>query len=104
MTSNGSPIAILADMLSLDPDVGRLVLDQTGLKGEYDFTLRWTPRNGWTPRTEAEGGDHTEIAAVDSSGPSIFTAIQEQLGLKLDPQKGPGAIFFIDYVEKPSEN
>ena len=68
----------------------RPVLDRTGLSGVYDFVLSWTPEpSGSTP---------------DLSGPSLFTAIQEQLGLKLETQKAQVEIFVIDHVEKASAN
>jgi len=68
----------------------RPVLDRTGLTGTYDFTLEWNPAYG-TPNP-------------DPDAPSIFTALQEQLGLKLEPQKAPVEVFAIDHAEKPSEN
>jgi uncharacterized protein (TIGR03435 family) len=68
------------------PVSGHPVVDQTGLKGRYDFTLKWAQ----------EGGDSQE--------PGLFTAIQEQLGLKLVPAKAPVEVIVIDHVEKPSEN
>ena len=66
------------------------VADKTGLTGNYDFTLEWAPTTG--------------SAASEDSGPSIFTAVQEQLGLKLEPTKGPVDALVIDHVEKPTEN
>jgi uncharacterized protein (TIGR03435 family) len=72
--------------------------DQTGLKSTYDFELRWSPDSNPGRRTvEAE----PESVASDS-GPSIFTAIQEQLGLKLEPRKGPVDILVVDHVERPT--
>jgi uncharacterized protein (TIGR03435 family) len=68
------------------------VIDRTGAVGKYDFELSWMPDPG------------TSNNAVDSSGPSIFTALQEQLGLRLESQKGPIPILVIDRVERPSEN
>jgi uncharacterized protein (TIGR03435 family) len=69
------------------------VLDRTGLSGNYDFSLRWTPESldGGTPSPEA-------------SGPSIFTALQEQLGLKLESATGPVQTLVVDHIERPSEN
>ena len=65
------------------------IADRTRLTALYDFTLKWTP----------------DVAADDSSGPSIFTAIREQLGLRLDAVKNvPVDILVIDAVEKPTEN
>ncbi|MGA7156475.1 MAG: TIGR03435 family protein [Acidobacteriaceae bacterium] len=78
--------------------VGRTVLDKTGLKGDYDFTLHWTPDDSPT------GPDGANANPGDSLGPSIFTALQEQLGLKLEAQRGPVEVLVIDQVELPSEN
>jgi uncharacterized protein (TIGR03435 family) len=69
---------------------GRPVIDKTNLKGLYDFRLQFTP--------ERLPGN------PDVSGPSIFTAIQEQLGLRLESTKGPVEVLVIDHVERPSEN
>lgn len=88
--AQGVPINSLANGLS--QQLGRKVLDKTGLKGNYDYTLEWTPDQVHTEGTE------------DSSGPSIFTAIQEQLGLKLESRTAPVDILVIDHVEMPSPN
>ena len=91
---------ILADVLS--HQLGRPVLNQTGLKGNYDFTLKWTPDMA---HRQMPGGTPGDAAPPpDVSGPSIFTALQEQLGLKLESQKGPEDTLVIDHVERPSEN
>jgi uncharacterized protein (TIGR03435 family) len=87
--------------------LGRTTLNQTGLKGDYDFTLQWTPDQdeGLILKSPQGGMPGTDNAPpLDSSGPSIFTAMQEQLGLKLDSQKGPVPILVIEHVERPSEN
>ena len=73
----------------------RPVLDQTGLTGNYDFKLTWTPD---------EMKAAPDSSASSDSGPSVFAAIQEQLGLKLEPAKGPVDVYVIDHIEKPSEN
>jgi len=102
---SGAPIAMLADTLS--NQVGRTVLDQTGLKGNYDIELKWTPNAGtgmMMPHGAGDGGDGKAPPPPDASGPSIFTALQEQLGLKLESQKGPVETYVIAHVEKPSEN
>ena len=81
---------MLLNFLSIQPEIGgRTVVDETGLTDKYSFTLKWTPDD--TPQSEA-------------SGPSLFTAIQEQLGLKLEPQKGPVDAIVIDHIEMPSPN
>jgi bla regulator protein BlaR1 len=95
----GIPISNLVHLLS--QQLGRAVLDKTGLTGKYDFTLQWTPDESQGP----PGPPGMDAAAPpDSLGPSIFTAIQEQLGLKLESQKGPVEILVIDHAEKASEN
>lgn len=98
------PMSTLATQLS--QALGRSVIDETGLKGNYDVKLEWTPdtseRRGMgdgDPRPSSEAPP-----APDPAGPSLFTALQEQLGLKLEGRKGPVEILVIDHVEKPSEN
>jgi uncharacterized protein (TIGR03435 family) len=80
----------------------RDVLNRTGLPGKYDFQLDWMPDSGPCPMaSDPQGG---LAAGEPSSRPSIFTAAQEQLGLKLEPAKGPVGILVIDSVSRPSEN
>jgi uncharacterized protein (TIGR03435 family) len=71
---------------SLSGTVDRMVIDSTGVTGEYDFELTWSPDNS------------------ADAGPAIFTALQEQLGLKLEPAKAPVDVVVIDHLERPSEN
>lgn len=78
----------------LSGELGRTVVDKTGLNGSYDLQLTWTP--------EAGAGDGTQADAA--SGPTLFTALQEQLGLKLEAAKGPVQILVIDTIQKPGEN
>jgi uncharacterized protein (TIGR03435 family) len=76
--------------------LGRPVINRSGITGLFDFRLEYAI-------DETTGG--TRVAPSDEpAGPSIFTAIQEQLGLKLESAKGPGERLVIDHVEKPSEN
>jgi uncharacterized protein (TIGR03435 family) len=70
------------------------VSDKTNLAGRYDVELRWTP----------EYVEMRSNASSEQDAPSIFTAIQEQLGLKLQPARVPVRVFVIDHVEKPSDN
>jgi uncharacterized protein (TIGR03435 family) len=85
---------MLVTVLSMQPEIGgRLVVDKTGLTGKYDFTLRWTPDMG-------QGADQPGADA----GPSLFTALQEELGLRLQPTKAPVDMLVIDHVELPSAN
>jgi uncharacterized protein (TIGR03435 family) len=74
------------------------VLDQTGLSGSYEINLVWTPENLHPVATTFEAPD-------PAPGPSIFTAVQEQLGLKLESRKGPVEVLVIDHAERvPVEN
>jgi bla regulator protein blaR1 len=98
-TGIGAPLSILAAQLS--QQLGRSVIDKTGLTGKYDFTLIWAPDPGAAGGVPA-GTDAAQ--APDSSGPSIFAAVQEDLGLKLQPGKGPVEMVVIDHVEKPDSN
>jgi uncharacterized protein (TIGR03435 family) len=85
----------------LSRQLGRIIVDKTGLNGRYDFTLEWTPEGAAAPPA---GGSPSGTAPPDQSGPDIFTAIQEQLGLKLKSTKGPVDVIVIDHIEKPSAN
>jgi len=77
----------------------RPVIDKTGLTGNYDFDLSWRPDG-----TQFGGRGGTLPAASDPDRPDIFTALQEQLGLKLEAQKGPGEVIVVDNADKPSDN
>lgn len=86
--------------LTLHYWTGRIVVDKTGLTGRYDFSLRWSPMSDPASAT----ANPIDTQPSDSSSPSIFTALQEQLGLKLEPMKYPIDTIVIDHVEPPSEN
>ena len=79
----------------------RPVLDQTGLAGRFDFTLNWTPDDSQFGGMGAKIPPPTDSATAP---PNLYTAIQEQIGLKLDATKAPADVLVIDHVEKPSEN
>lgn len=99
-----APIDALTHVLS--QQLGRTVIDKTGLTGNYDYTLHFTPQN-MPPRMgpgPGPGGGADAPPPPDTSGPDIFTAIQEQLGLKLVSTKGPVDVIVIDHMDKPSEN
>ncbi len=104
LTGQGLPISNLVRLLS--EQLGRTVLDRTGLTGDYDFTLQWAPEGSAPLAMVPEGGrpETVRTPLPESSGPSIFTAVQEQLGLKLKPQRGPVETLVIEQVERPSEN
>jgi bla regulator protein blaR1 len=84
----GSSLSVLANLLS-SQGPSHAVVDKTGLTGIYDITLRWSP---------------DDIGSSDASLPSLFTALQEQLGLKLEYNKNPIDVIVIDHVERPSAN
>jgi uncharacterized protein (TIGR03435 family) len=96
-------IAQLADALSTLTNTGssldRPIIDRSGLTGNFDVDLQFTPERipGAGP-----GGPPQGAPPIDPDGASIFTAIQEQLGLKLDPQRGPVEVLVIDRVERPT--
>jgi uncharacterized protein (TIGR03435 family) len=94
----GSPFQSLTSRLA--QLIGRTVIDKTGLSGNFELHLEWTP----DAPPAAAGAVSDNPAPTDSSGPSIFTAMQEQLGLKLESGRGPVETLVIDSVERPSEN
>jgi bla regulator protein blaR1 len=100
ITGNSVTMAALARLLS--SRVGRAVVEMTNLTGDYDFKMSFTPDMAPQPGSSGDGTD--QPAGVDSGGPSIFTALQEQLGLRLEAQKGPVEVVVIDSVQKASEN
>jgi uncharacterized protein (TIGR03435 family) len=79
----------------------RPVLDQTAITGRYDFTLLWTPDDSQFSGMGAKIPPPTDNAAAP---PNLYTAIQEQIGLKLDATQAPAEVFIVDHVEKPSAN
>jgi uncharacterized protein (TIGR03435 family) len=101
MNAGGMPLTNLAQTLS--PMVGRIVLDKTELTGNYDFELTYS-LEGLGSAFPGGGGPPLVNGApppVDPNNPTIFTALQEQLGLKLDSQRGPVDVVVIDRVEQP---
>jgi bla regulator protein BlaR1 len=89
----------------LSVQLSQTVLDKTGLTDNYDFTLHWTPDDNRGATASGQQGDDTTPPAKSSEPSiSIFTALQEQLGLKLESQTAPVEILVIDHVEAPAEN
>ena len=85
-----------SDMAShFSRQLGTVVVDKTGLAGSYDFNLNWT--------SDASGGGTFDAPVSAASAASLLAAIQEQLGLKLEPQKGPMQVLIIDHAERPAE-
>lgn len=103
LDSQGTNMEMLSRVLS--QQLSRTVTDKTGLKGNYDFTLQWTPDDAPPPVPGgADGGPPHNDNASDTTGPSLFTAVQEQLGLKLESTKGMADVIVIDHIDAPSEN
>jgi uncharacterized protein (TIGR03435 family) len=76
-------------VLALSDNLSRTVIDKTGLTGNFDIDLKWTP---------------DDQQGTPDAGPTLFTALEEQLGLKLVPAKGSVDTFVVDHVERPTEN
>jgi uncharacterized protein (TIGR03435 family) len=77
--------------------LGRSVVDKTELTGAYNFKLEWAPDEFQVP------GPSEISPTADPSGPSIFTALQDQVGLRLEPGKGPVEVLVVDDAQKPAE-
>jgi uncharacterized protein (TIGR03435 family) len=97
ISAGGMSLAMFANGIA--PMVGRVILDRTGLTGNFDIDLEWTPdrmpQGGPPP-----GGP--DLPPIDPNGPSIFTAVQEQLGLRLESTRGPVDVLVVDSVEPPT--
>jgi uncharacterized protein (TIGR03435 family) len=91
----GMPLSVFANGIS--GQLGRMVIDRTGLTGNWDFELSFAPER---PLGALPPG--VEPPPVDPNAPTLFTAVQEQLGLKLDSAKGPVEVWVIDGIEKPT--
>jgi uncharacterized protein (TIGR03435 family) len=96
LLGRGENMASLVSILT--QIVGRPVVDKTGLTGTYDFDLKYAPQQNSSPIPGAEPSE------ASSDLPSIYIALQEQLGLKLEPAKGPVEFLIIDHAERPLEN
>jgi len=94
MIAGGTTMQRLAANLTVRLD--RIVFDKTGLAGRFAFTLAWTPDQ--IPTEAPPPG----IPPIDPNGPALFTALQEQLGLKLQPAKGPVEVLVVDSIEHPT--
>ena len=112
--AGGSRGALKADSVSMTmftwwlsgrADTGdRVVIDETGLKGSYDFTLNFTPDSVHATEGGAGSAGQAGTSSADSPGPGLFTALEEQLGLKLESRRAPVEVLAIDHVERPSPN
>jgi uncharacterized protein (TIGR03435 family) len=93
MMAKNASMSEFASLMQRYIGLDRPIVDHTGISGKYDFKLSWAPDTS------------PARAANDSNaGPDLFTAVQEQLGLKLQPLKEPTDVLVIDSVERPSEN
>jgi uncharacterized protein (TIGR03435 family) len=92
------PLASLT--FALATRVGRAVVDTTGLSGNFDFNLEWSPDSS----AAAPAGDAASRSPSLDERPSLFTALEEQLGLRLESSKGPVDVLVIDHVERPAED
>jgi uncharacterized protein (TIGR03435 family) len=89
----------------LSAQLGRTVVDKTGLTGDYDFKLDWTPDNAVSAMTRnGDPGAVDNASSRGTGGPSLFAALEEQLGLKLVSTKGPVDVIVIDQLEQPTAN
>ncbi len=98
LDGQGITLAALAVNLSRSYTavLGRTVVDRTGLTGTFDMQLKWA--------LDPTNGARTDAAAPELAGPSIFTALQEQLGLRLESARGPVEVLVVDRVERASGN
>ena len=87
--ATGMPVSRLATLITVS--AGRLIEDRTGLRGNYEYRLVYRPETGRPP----DPGDER---------PNVFTALQEQLGLKLEPARGVVNVLIVDHIERPTEN
>ena len=92
LTGDNVPLPFVALFLPMESEIGRPVTDETGATGNYDFELHWS------------GMRDSKDTGTTGSTASIFTAIQEQMGLKLTPAKGQVWVVVVDHAEMPSEN
>jgi uncharacterized protein (TIGR03435 family) len=99
LVGNGIPLSRLATVIS--PQLERMVVDRTNLTGRFDIQLRWTPDPG--ELSLDNGGKSVPVPNI-SDAPPFFTAIQEQLGLRLQSTRGPAEVIVIDGGHRPSEN
>src|SRR5215831_11807382 len=102
-TLKGQAVGLGMLALNLSNELGRRVIDKTGLNGKYDFELKWTPVQASAPSLTSPP-QTPEPALAAKPGPSIFTALQEQLGLCLESEKGPVEVLVVDRAERPSKN
>jgi len=95
--AHAATMELVASVVSRMPEAdGRVIVDKTNMPGEYDWKLHWTPQSN----SAADGTG----APIAEAGPTLFTALQEQLGLKLESQKDTVPALAINHIERPTEN
>lgn len=110
LTGRGVTTAQLAG--TIERVLGSTVVDKTGLTGKYDYTMNFAPEMGGMspmgpmgpPPSGASASNDPAASTPSTAAPSIFTAVQEQLGLKLVARKEPVDVIVIDHIEEPSPN
>ena len=103
LTASEGTIDGLTRILANQSDAGgRQIVDKTGLSGKYDYHLEWTPAGTGMAMKGADNG--TAESGANPDAPGLFTAIEEQLGLKIEPDKGPVQVIVIDHLEAPTAN
>lgn len=99
MTVRNATLSEFASLMQRYVRLDRPIVDHTGVAGKYDFKLNWTP-----DFSQFDGKPPPGPAKSDENAPSLYTAMQEQLGLKLEAVREPADVLVIDHVERPSEN
>ncbi len=102
LSGQNMTIEMLTRMLSTN--TGKTVIDKTGLTGRYDFSLKWVPAPGEGAMFRGGGPGPAPSEAGEASGPSLFTAVQEQLGLKLESAKVDTPLIVVLSADKATEN
>jgi uncharacterized protein (TIGR03435 family) len=101
LTAYNATMSDFINFMTRNVNLDRPILDRTGITGRYDFTLDWAPDDS---QFGGAGGKMIPPADGSSTLPSLYTAVQEQLGLRLEATRAPADVLVIDHVEKPSEN
>ena len=99
--STGTSMPMLAS--SLSKQLGRTVIDKTGLTGNYNYTVNWAPDDAMPGMSKPDGAASGDDMP-NGTGASLFTAVQEQLGLKLEATKAQADVIVIDQIEQPTAN
>jgi uncharacterized protein (TIGR03435 family) len=101
-TAQALPMSFIAERMA--GHLGRPVVDRTGLAGDYDFTLKFTPEGTTTHEENGRKVTTTSLSSLDARNAALVAAVEEQLGLKLEPQTIPLPVLIVDRAEKPAAN